>query len=435
MKDLKGKKLLVLAGAAVHSKVVEAAKHLGIYTVVADYLKPEDSPAKRIADEYLMNNIFDVEELVEFCKKNKVDGVINFCIDPAQRPAQKIAEKAGIPAFGTWEQVFALTDKNAFKKLCKDNNVDIIPTYDEKDIEEDKILYPVLVKPVDSRGSRGATVCFSKEELVNAIPNAKKESSDGGCIIEKFMTADVNQDLTISYLVKDGEPVLVSLGDRHSGRKEDNLDRQLVCTIQPSRFLKDYLSNCDERIKNMIKALGIKNGPVFFQGFWDGNTVRLYDPGLRYPGNEYERILDKATGVNLMECIIPYCVGDEIDDCNGKVKGCYNLAGKVCLQYMVNVGPGKISKYEGLDVIAKHPNIVDVTQKHFVGETIEQTGDIRHRAAEISVLCERNYESMKEMIEFIQSNLVILNEKGESQLISPFDKTILDRWYKNVRKN
>ena len=65
MQNLQGKKLLVLAGAAVHSKVVRAAKELGIYTIVADYLKPEESPAKQIADEYLMNNIFDVEELAQ----------------------------------------------------------------------------------------------------------------------------------------------------------------------------------------------------------------------------------------------------------------------------------------------------------------------------------------------------------------------------------
>ena len=161
--------------------------------------------------------------------------------------------------------------------------------------------------------------------------------------------------MTISYLIKDGEATLVSLGDRHSGRKEDNLDRQLVCTIQPSRFVKEYMETTDEKIKNMIKILGLQNGPVFFQGYWDGETVRLYDPGLRYPGNEYEQLLEAATGVNLMKDIIPYCVGGEIEGYDDAV-GCYDLNGKVCMQYMINVGPGVITTYEGLDVIAKHPN-------------------------------------------------------------------------------
>ena len=429
MQNLQGKKLLILAGAAVHSKVVRAAKELGIYTIVADYLLPENSPAKQIADEYLMNNIYDIDELAEYIRQHNIDGVLGFCIDPTQRPAQQIAEKAGVPAFGSWEQVMALTDKTVFKKLCTDSGVDIILSYTEDDIARDTIEYPVLVKPVDSRGSRGAKQCFSATELLAAIPEAKKESSNGGCVIEKYMTPDINQDLTISYLVKNGEPILVSLGDRHSGRPEDNLDRQLVCTIQPSRFLNEYLATSDERIKNMIRRLGIKNAPVFFQGYWDGETVRLYDPGLRYPGNEYEQILAKATGVNLMKDIIPYCVGGEIEGFE-EARGCYDLNGKVCLQYMVNVGPGTIGTFDGLDVIVKHPNVVDVTQKHFVGDVIRSTGDIHHRSAEISVLCERTHKAMKEMVEFIQSNLVVRDTEGRNQLISPFSTEILDKWYR-----
>lgn len=424
------KKILILAGAAVHIKVVRAAKDLGIYTIVTDYLNPEDSPAKLVADEYLMNNIYDIEELVQYIKDNNVDGVLGFCIDPTQRPAQQIAKKAGLPAFGTWEQVLSLTDKTLFKKLCVETGVDIILSYKEEDIEKGDIKYPVLVKPIDSRGSRGIKECFNKEELLSAIKEAKLESSNGGCIIEKYMTPDLNQDLTISYLVKNGEPILVSLGDRHSGRKEDNLDRQLVCTIQPSRFVKEYLDKADEKIRNMIKHLGIKNGPVFFQGYWDGKTVRLYDPGLRYPGNEYEQILDAATGVNLMKSIIPYCIGGEIEYFK-EAQGCYDLNGKVCMQYMINVGPGTIGSFKGLDIISKHPCVVDVTQKHFVGETILATGDIRHRAGEISILCERDYKKMTEIIEFVQSTLEVLDEDGNNQIISPFDITILDKWYKN----
>lgn len=57
--NYKGKKLLVLAGAGPHTKVVEAAKEMGIYTIVADYLPASVySPAKLIADESIMNGCF-----------------------------------------------------------------------------------------------------------------------------------------------------------------------------------------------------------------------------------------------------------------------------------------------------------------------------------------------------------------------------------------
>ncbi len=411
------KKLLVLAGAGVHSKVVETARQMGIYTIVADFLPY--SPAKSIADEALELNIFDIDRLCDYCKDNEVDGVINFCIDPAQRPAFQIANRLGLPVFGDERQVHILTDKVSFKAFCRENNVDVIPEYTLEEVEKGLVEYPILVKPTDSRGSRGITVCRNMDQVKAAVELAIPESSTGEYIIEKYM--ENNQDLTISYIVKDGEPVLFSLGDRNSGRVEDNLNRQLICTIQPSRYIDMYMKYVDERVVNMIKNLGIKNGPVFMQGFVDGNTVRMYDPGIRYPGNEYERIFAKATGINPMKSLISYIVGGEILDYNGGYVGSYMLNGKRAIQYMINVGPGIIGRFDGLDKIAEHPNIIDVQQRHFVGTKVENTGDIRHRAGEISILVDDNKDKMFEVIKFIQNNLIIENIEGESMIISPFE--------------
>jgi len=423
--NFKGKKLLVLAGAGVHSKVVETAKEMGIYTIVTDFLS--DSPAKKIADESLNYNIFDIDDLVEYCQKNHIDGVLNFCIDPAQKPAQKIAERLNLPTFGTEDQVLKLTNKIFFKRLCIENGVDVIPELCEEEITNKIIPFPVIVKPVDSRGSRGTSVCNDIENLLLKLPIAKAESSNGKAIIEKLMTN--NQDLTITYIVKNGEPSLISIGDRYSGREQDNLDRQLICTIQPSRFTEMYMKYVNEKVMHMIQYLGIQNGPVFMQGFVDGNTVRMYDPGIRFPGNEYERILKKATGFDPMRSIISYVLGGEIIDFNGRLKDCYQLNGLCAIQYIINVGPGKIAHFLGVDEILTHPCIIDVQQRHFVGDEIKSTGDIKHRAGEISILVERTPERMKEVILFVQSKLRILNENGENMLISPFDSKKINAFY------
>ena len=58
--SLIGKKLLVLGGAGVHCKVVEAAKEMGVYTVVADYLEVKNSPAKQISDDNVLISILDL---------------------------------------------------------------------------------------------------------------------------------------------------------------------------------------------------------------------------------------------------------------------------------------------------------------------------------------------------------------------------------------
>ena len=170
--DYMKQKLLVLAGAAVHSKVVSAAKEMGVYTIVTDFL--ENSPAEQIADESWMLSIVDVDGIVERGKKEHIDGVLNFCIDPAQIPYQKIAEKFGLPCCGTAEQFRILTDKALFKEFCSQVGVDMIPDYTEQDVEEDLVEYPIFVKPAESRGSRGQSICYAKKETCAAIAQAKE---------------------------------------------------------------------------------------------------------------------------------------------------------------------------------------------------------------------------------------------------------------------
>ena len=111
------KKLLVLAGAAPHCFLVETAKKMGLYTIVTDYLPPERSPAKKIADAHWELDIKDVDGIVDRCVKENVDAVLNTSIDPAQRPYAEICQRLGLPCYASSDQFFRMTDKKAFKKL------------------------------------------------------------------------------------------------------------------------------------------------------------------------------------------------------------------------------------------------------------------------------------------------------------------------------
>lgn len=417
----KGKKLLILCGNVVHVKVVEAAREMGVYTVVTDSLPLKDAPAKAIADEALYLNVLDVDKIVEWCKENAIDGVLNFCNDIGQRPHQQICEKLNLPCYGTAEQYFMFTDKNAFKNMCRKYGIDVIPQYSEADIEEGLVEYPVLVKPVDSRGSRGQAVCYTEQELLLALPNAKKESTNGLAIVEKYMVG--KQDFSMSYVFKNGEAYLTRTGDRYLGNEKDGLNKQCIGSVSPSVNTDKYIKNVHLKVVDALKKVGIKNGTVFMQGFIDGNTVRFYDPGLRLPGTEYEKLLLRATGINLMKEMIKLSLGGEIDDYGGALSTAYMLKGQVSVQLLVSARGGTIKKFEGLDEISAHKNVVTVAQRYFVGETVPQTGDVKQRICEIVVLAKR--EDIKSVIQWVQSKLIVLDEKDQNMLVSQFNANVL----------
>lgn len=421
MINLKGKKLLILAGAAVHCKVVEAAKKLGVYTIVTDYL--ETSPAKEMADEKWMYNIFDVNEIVQKCKEEKVDGVLNFCIDPAQRPYQEICEKLNLPCYGDAKQFFVMTDKPTFKDFCKNNGVDIIPTYTIEDVQSDVCEYPIFIKPTDSRGSRGQAVCYSKDEALAAIEVAAKESSDSGVVIEKFMFG--KQDFSMTYFVCDGTPYLIRTCDRYVGKIEDKLNKQCVCCVAPSKHTDLYIQNVHKNVVSFIKNLGIKNGPVFMQGFIDGETVRFYDPGLRFPGGEYEKLLKEATGVDLMSALVEFALTGKITPPDNVSNNVYLLDGHFTIQLPITSKPGKIAVFEGMEEIAKNKHVTSAFKRYEVGETVPASGDVRQRICEVAMVIEKN-DSVQKNVDWVKSKLKILNDSGENMLTSLVDSELLN---------
>ncbi len=414
--ELKGKKLLVLAGAGVHNKVVRTAREMGIYTIVTDNLK--ESPAKLLADESWMYSITDVDAIVEQCKLEKIDGVLNFCIDPAQKPYQQICERLGLPCYGTEEQFNILTDKRNFKDYCIAHNVDIIQDYTRQDILDDHVEYPVFIKPTNSRGSRGQSICYNKEEALKGLELAEKEAIDGGIICERYMKG--HQDIGSAFFVIDRIPYLVKFGDRHLGKIEDNLDKQVVCTQLPSVHASMFMENVHERVSEMIKSLGIEFGPVFLQGFIDGDTIRYYDPALRMPGGDYDIVLREATGFDTVKSLINFALTGDTKTAAGNPANAFNLSGGTALLITIAVSPGKMAHVQGLEELLHHPNVIYGRQIIPEGAVIPASGDIQQRVAAIGAYVS-DREQIPKCIEDIYNTYKITDENGNDMIISRYE--------------
>ncbi len=433
MADLKGKKLLVIGGAFQHCKLVEAAKELGVTVYVTDYLPVEKAPAKQIADKYFMYNITEIDEIAEMCKREGVDGVISTSLDACQKPYFKVCQKLGFPCFGTEEQFTILTDKSAFKAQCIKSGVDVISKYSKDDFKDketcDKnVEFPILIKPCVSRGSRGQSICDTYEEALKAIAFASEESDNGEILIEKYM-GQAN-DFSMTILVINGKVIPIRTVDRILGKYEDGLDKLAVGSAQPSVFTRTYMEKAHHKIEKFAKDIGLNTAPMFMQGFVDGDKVRFYDPGLRLPGGEFERIFIRAFGKNPMYPLIEYALtGAVSEEYANFSEEDVNLNGKLGVQMLIPLRPGKISKIVGADEIKKHPDVVSMFEMFEEGDTVIETHNVKQRFCAIDAVRE-NKEEMTEFVKWVFDTLKVYDENGEDMIISKFDTNyFLNRKY------
>ena len=174
----------------------------------------------------------------------------------------------------------------------------------------------------------------------------------------------------------------------------------------------------------MIASLGLRNGPVFMQGFIDGETIRFYDPGLRFPGGETELFLAQATGVNLMKHLIKFALTGSM---NGEKlrNDLYRFNEMHSIQMDITCRPGKIGKYVGLEDIQNNPMVSSVFTRYKIGSSVPDSGDVRQRVCEIGLLIDDS-TTVKEAVKWVQSTFNVLDDSGNSMLVSPLDAELLN---------
>lgn len=342
------KKILLLGGSAQQIVAIETAKRLGYETVLCDFLT--DNPGQYHADKFYLVSTTDKEAVLEVAQKEKVDGVLAYASDPAAPTAAFVAEKMGLPG-NPYKSVEILCNKDRFRAFLKENGfctpqakgyTDIKEAI--QDIQNGCFQYPIIVKPVDSSGSKGATVLQNGDaNIENALLFAFSFSRSHRIIIEQFIEKKHPYLIGGDIFVVDGKIVLWGLLNCHRDNRVNPLvpvgkSYPLKLDLQDANHVKDTLAM-------MVKKLGIKNGSMNVELVVDKlGRVWPIDVGPRSGGNMIPDLLGDMFGVDIAEMSIKAAMGQEV---SGEIKnpdGCYATH---------NLHSTANGIYEGIDFSAK----------------------------------------------------------------------------------
>ena len=406
--NVKGKKLLVLGANAISCEIVNAAKALGVYTIVTDYNPIEKAPAKLIADEYWNDSIMDYDVLLPKIKEHHVDGILTGFIDIVLLPYQHLCELAGLPCYATKEVFETTMDKARFKQLCRDNDVPVIPEYDLATFDPNTISenHKIIIKPVDNSGSRGVILCEKPEDFQHCLEFALSFSKKKKVVIEKFMQMD---SISVSYTIQDGIVSLSTLNDRYV-HKAPNGGAVTCLSIYPSKYLDDYLERMNDKVCSMYRKLGVRNGILSVQFFTDGDNYYVMEMGHRLTGGQHYMISKAENGFSPLDQLIHFAITGkmadfsiaEIDD--ARFKNVY------CHLYILGK-EAKIARFEGLDYLQKMPEVIHFSQMKMVGDTIGPDGTSAQKVVGLHLkLKDRN--DLSRIMKDIQREFHFYDEDG-----------------------
>ncbi len=413
MIELKGKKILILGGGAISIDIVNAAKDLGVYTIVTDWYDTQRSPAKLLADEYWNEEIFKPELIAILIKKHNVDGVITGFTDSYLLQYQKICELSGLPCYATKEAFEITLDKARFKKHCMDNGVPVIPQYNIKGFDPSTISEKnkIIIKPVDNSGSRGVIVCRSTDEYQRCLDFALSYSEKKEVIIEKYMDMD---SWAASYTIQDGIISLSTLNDRLE-HKSSETAAITTAGIYPSKYLDLYMEKMDGKMKKMYSAMGVTNGVLSVQGFVDGENFYVMEMGYRLTGGQHYNFSKHENGISALEQLIHFAVTGRMADFSIKEKDNPRFK-DLCLNLCILGRSAQVASIEGQEYVESLPEVIHSVFMKKVGDQIGMDGTTAQKIANLHLVF-KDKADMNRVLSEIQDKFHVYDENGNDLVL------------------
>ena len=296
--------VLVVGAGVLQVPAIERARARG-YRVVAVDRNP-NAPGFAFAHVAVPMSTRDVRAVVQLARAEQVDGVLTVGSDAALAAVRAAAGALGLVGPSS-HAVDLACDKAAqwalFQKLGGARRRAVSgDSLGEVADAAGAMGSPVVVKPVDGAGGRGSSVVRSAEALGKAVAQALRCSGVGRVLVEEFVEGS---DHTAEVLVVDGERCFGVITDKELG-PPGLVPREHV--VPTALSVEDQ-----EAVWGLVDALcrevGIRQGPLDIDFKMAPEGPELLEFAPRLGGNELPRLLQRATGIDLVDWALDVALG------------------------------------------------------------------------------------------------------------------------------
>ena len=345
---------MLLGGIRYLLPVIEAAHNHDIYVITVDYLP--DNIAHKYSDEFHNISILDKDAVLKLAQDLKIDGIMSFGVDPGVVTAAYVAEKMGLNFQCTYETACILQDKSKFRKFLADNNFNVpkakgFSSKDDALASIDYFNWPVIVKPVDSAGSKGVSRVDNPQNLPQAIEYALSESHNGHFIIEDFLEKEGNSSDSDCFTIN-GELVFCSFSDQLFDVKAEN-PYTPAAYIWPSSMQESAQRELLRELQRLMTLLKVKTGIYNVETRLCKNAKPyIMEVSPRGGGNRLAEMLHKITHTDLIENAVLDAVGEKVS----------NIAMPVYDGYLAEIilHAEETGRFESLDISSRiKPHVIE----------------------------------------------------------------------------
>ncbi len=322
-------KILILGAGIYQVPLIKAAKDMGLKTIVVSVEGPY--PGIELADEFFPINTTDVSAVTKLAVDQSVDAVITTGTDVSVPALGAVVDQLGLPGTG-YEAALTSMNKVRMKKALyaagvKTAEFQIVYSEKEALAAASEIGLPVMVKAVDSSGSRGITRVTSLALLPDAWEQAKANTRSDAVLVEKWLDG---VEFGAQAFVQGSRVVRVL-------SHNDTVTPPPNCTpighSVPVQFCDEQIKSVEETVIKAIKALGIRDTVSNVDLMLVGDVPYVIELGARMGATCLPENICHYIGGDIYEYLINTALGNQPEIPNG-----YSTANAALLLFSCTAG-------------------------------------------------------------------------------------------------
>ena len=308
------KRIMLLGGSAEQIIAIQYAREQGYYTILCDYFI--DNPGQYYCDEYHCVSTTDKEAVLRVAKQKNIDGIVAYSSESATATAAYVANKLNLPS-NPYESVLILSNKNLFRDFLMNNGFNCPKARSFKSKSEAKdclteFQFPIMVKPVDSSGSRGVSRIFSLKEFNQAFDNALSKSKQKMVIIEEYIEMAHECMIGGDLIVVNGN--IEYFGFLNGYRDIEKNSFIPIGNSYPVFMGEEKLIIARKELQKVIDLLNIKMGVMNLEYVFEKNgKPYIIELAARNGGNRVSQLLKLGTGVDLVKVMVESAINNKVE--------------------------------------------------------------------------------------------------------------------------
>ncbi|MEW5801181.1 MAG: ATP-grasp domain-containing protein [bacterium] len=311
------KTLWIVSGGSEAVPGIMTARKMGLHVVVSD-LNPH-APGFAVADDRIVVSTYDSEATKEAARKyhrtvRPIDGVICIASDVPLTVAS-VADSLGLPGISLETARLAM-DKLAMKQRFVESHIPVpwfSPVESPAHLQDllNDCGFPLVLKPVDSRGARGVLKLSPDIDLVWAYHHALNFSPSGRIMAEEYLEGP--QISTESVLLEEG-----AYTPGFTDRNYEYLDRFAPYMIenggqQPSALPPAQQKAVARLAEDAGRSLGIQTGIAKGDMILTEAGPKVIEIAARLSGGWFSTDqIPLATGVDIVGAAIRLALGEKV---------------------------------------------------------------------------------------------------------------------------